>query len=170
MVAHDGHNRGAAMTLAELANRAALPPRQLRYVLDHGLLPAGRIESRGRGAARTFTDFEAFGIACAAVMLHAGLRQAIVRDCIALLCRFQDGRPRKTADIPLFRAFQATKAAKLEVGDGVNVRLSGTGTLAQQHFDTGWRQVATGVELVDGYEPLIVISINLDLLARLVRS
>jgi hypothetical protein len=156
------------MTLAELANRTALSLRQLRYVLDHGLVPAGRIESRGRGAARTFTDFEAFGIACAAVMLQAGLRQAIVRDCIALLCRIQDEKQRKATDVPLFRAFQATKAAKLEVGDGVNVRLSGAGTLAPQDFDTGWRQVATGAELGDGYNPLIVISINLGLLSRLV--
>jgi len=154
------------MTLAELASRTALSPRQLRYVLDHGLLPAGRIESRGRGAARSFTNFEAFGIACAALMLQAGLRQAVVRDCLALLCRYRKQGRKEAKDVPLYFAFRANSAARLEVGDGVNVRLSGAGQSSREKFDTGWRQIATGAELGDGYDPVIAIGINLGLLSR----
>jgi hypothetical protein len=155
------------MTLADLAKRTSLSTRQLRYVLDHALLPAGRIESRGRGAVRVFTDFEAFAIACAAVMLQAGLRQVVVRDCIALLCRYEDNGLREINKVPLYRAFEPKRTATLEVGDGVNVRVLVSGSLPDHKFDTTWRQIATGAVLGDGYSPLIVISINLGLLSRL---
>src|SRR4051794_27578092 len=145
-------NHEVCMTLAELADRTALLPRQLRYVLDHGLLPVGKIERRGRGSPRTFTEFEAFGIACAALMLEAGLRQSVVRDCVGLLCRYA-GETRRVTDVPLFKAFQPHKLARLEVGDGVNVRLHGSGPLSHQRFDTGWQQIATGAQLAGDYEP-----------------
>ena len=154
------------MTLAELENCTSLSLRQLRYVLDHGLLPVGRVKHSGRGAARTFTDFEAFGIACAATMLQAGLRQSVVRDTIALLSQYQDKTRRNVDNVPLYQAYQANQTAKLEIGDGVNVRLSGTGTLPVQKFDTYWRQITTGAQLGNDYDPLILLSVNLGLLAH----
>src|SRR5690349_15868614 len=125
--------------LAEIAERSGMGRRKLRYVLDHALLPGGKLASQGRGAARGFTPFEAFGIATAALMLEAGLKRALVRDCLARLCRTSD---RRAVDAPLYRAFAADRAALLEVGDGQQVRLSGTGRLPGTTFDTGWQPLA----------------------------
>src|SRR3954454_10495451 len=90
--------------LAEIAGFGHLAPRKLRYVLDHGLLPGGAGASRGRGAARRFTGFEAFGIATATLMLEAALRRALVRDCLAALCRARGG---DASRVPLYRAYAA---------------------------------------------------------------
>src|SRR5688572_27302076 len=99
------------LSLDEIADRAGLPTRKLRYVLDHGLLPGAAAASRGRGAARRFTGFEAFGIVLAAVMLEAGLKRALVRDGLAALCA---GAGRRPETIPLYRAYAADGAARLE--------------------------------------------------------
>lgn len=148
------------MTLADLADRTMVPLRQLRYTLDHGLLPGAQSASRGRGSYRSFTEFEAFGIACSALMLVAGLRQGVVRDCLTLLSRYPTKRARRITEVPLYQAFHASDGAYLEVGDGVNIRLSGSSPFPRLQFDTGWRQIATGARVTDAYEPLVIISLN----------
>jgi hypothetical protein len=63
----------------------------------------------------------------------------------------------------LLQAINSDKAALLEVGDGVNVRLSTKGSQDISVIpvrDTGWRQVATGAKLSKEYEPLIKVSID----------
>jgi hypothetical protein len=156
------------MTLAELANRTSLSLRQLRYVLDQGLLPAGRVDSSGRGVARYLTEHEAFAIATAAVMMQAGLRQNVIRECVALLCRYEtpQNRRKHMNDVPLYQAYLARETSRLEIGDGVNMRLTGINNPQEKALDTGWRQIATGAKLDDQYEPLIVITINLGLVSR----
>jgi hypothetical protein len=156
------------MTLADLANRTMLPLRQLRYALDHGLLRGGQRASRGRGSPRSLTEFEAFVIACAAQLLQAGLRQGVVRDCVALLGRYADKKARRVSDVPLYQAFQSGTPARLEVGDGANVRLFGSGPLPREKFDTGWRQIATGARIAGAYEPLVVLGVNVGALRRMV--
>lgn len=153
------------MDIAAIVQRTGIPTRRLRYVLDHGVLPVGKQVSKGRGAVRSFTDFEAFGLTCAALMLEAGLRRSLVRGCMDLLCgRYGRGTP--VHQIPFYQAFQSRGAVSLEIGDGVNVRLHepvGQGPL----LDTGWRQAETGAALQDGYEPLVLVRINVGSLKKL---
>src|SRR3954451_4631062 len=140
--------------LAEIAGRSGIAARKLRYVLDHALLPGGQLASRGRGAVRSFTPFEAFGLATAALMLEAGLKRALVRDCLAVLCRAPG---RDGGDVPLYRAFAADRSARLEVGDWEFVRLSGSGRSPGKSFDTGWLPLAEGAVPAGAYTPLVMV-------------
>jgi hypothetical protein len=144
-----------SLDLAEIAESSRMAPRKLRYVLDHGLLPAGKIASRGRGAIRRFTGFEAFGLATAALMLEAGLRRALVRDCLAALCR-APGRDVRL--VPLYCAYAARGAARLEVGDWAYARLVVAGAEAAA-TDTGWLPLA-GAAAPAEYTPLVTLTLD----------
>ena len=143
--------------LAEIAGFHGLAPRKLRYVLDHGLLPGGEVASRGRGAARRFTGFEAFGLATAALMLEAGLRRALVRDCLAALCPIDAGDVRR---MPLYRAYEARGAARLEVGDWAYARLVIAGVGPRPAIDTGWLPLAGATPAAEAYSPLVTMALD----------
>jgi hypothetical protein len=121
--------------LARIAETSGLPLRKLRYVLDHKILPGGDVKSRGRGAVRSLEPFEAFGVVVAAAMLGAGLKRALVRDCLALLCR-ETGRD--VGGVPLYRAFLGDGPSRLEVGDWAYVRLTVSSRRPYPPVDTGW--------------------------------
>ena len=144
------------MTIYEISTRLGISTRRLRYVLEHDVLPSWRSASEGRGNERSFEGFEAFGIACAAWMLQGGLRCATVKQLFAAVCP-SGGIMKKN---PLFQAFIARGDSTFEIGDGVNVRLSSATRPRAGNSDTGWRQIATGAELSDNYEPDIRIQIN----------
>jgi hypothetical protein len=115
--------------------------------------------SHGRGIARTYTPFEAFGIACAAAMIGAGLRRKTVRNCFDLICSYIVPKSRNVRDVPLFQAFQKREVAMLEIGDHLNVRIYGSEDYRKKKLRFGWRQIETGTTLTD-YEPLVVVGIN----------
>ena len=142
--------------------RTGISPRQLRYVLEHDVLPAGKTASEGRGNERSFTEFEAFGIAFAALMFKGGLRRGTVKKCIAVIC--PSGRDMDKN--PLYQALYASGETKLDIGDNLNVRMYGKSKLRSGNFDTGWRQIATGAELADEYQPDIKVQIDAGKLRR----
>jgi hypothetical protein len=142
--------------LAEIAESSHLSVRKLRYVLDHGLLPGSKIASRGRGAPRRFHGFEAFGLATATLMLEAGLRRALVRECMASLC---PAVGRDLDRIPLYRAYQARGAARLEVGDWLYARMVVEGWVLKPPLDTGWLPLA-GSGPAATYAPLVCLALD----------
>src|SRR5579871_3142606 len=113
------------INVAEINRRTGIPPRQLRYVIDHEIYKVAQNSSQGRGTPRTFNRFEAFGIACAALLLHGGLRQSVVRDCMKLLSKQSSAFSALGSDFSslLQQAFTSSGAARLDIGDGVNVRV-----------------------------------------------
>jgi hypothetical protein len=142
--------------LSEIAETSHLSVRRLRYVLDHGLLPGGKVASRGRGAARRFTGFEAFGIALATLMLEAGLRRALVRECMLALS------PEVGRDLDrnsLYRAFTARGEALLDVGDWLYVRMVVEGPVLKSNLDTDWLPLA-GSGPAESYAPLICLRLD----------
>jgi len=126
-----------------------MTPRQLRYVLEHEIFSGGKAASEGRGNERSFTEFEAFGIACAALMFRGGLRRATVKQSMALICP----NIRDLKKIWLYQAFSATGETILEIGDNVNVRIHIASDLRSENFDSGWCQITTGAKLKEDYEP-----------------
>jgi len=145
-----------AVTLADISRRTGLTTRQLRYVLEHRVLPGRQGTSRGRGCEREFTEFAAFGIACAAMLFRAGLRRAPVKRCIEILCPVG----RAFGEMPLYQAFMASGEAVLEIADYQNLRLKSTGILRKHNLDTDWRQIDTGAVLQAGYRPSVTVSID----------
>jgi hypothetical protein len=148
--------------LARIAETSGLTTRKLRYVLDQGLLPGGKVVSRGRGAPRSFTPGEAFALVIAAMMLDAGLKRALVRDCMAQLCR-PVGRDPVT--VPLFRAMSARGPSRLEVGDWRYVRLLAQAIpqrrLTSEDTNTGWLPLGDQTPPASGYTPLVSIGLDL---------
>lgn len=68
------------MDIAQLAQRLTLTTRQVRYVLDHRLVPGLEHARSGRGISRQFSAPEVFRIGFAALLRAAGFRQHVVRQ------------------------------------------------------------------------------------------
>lgn len=160
------------MEVLEIAEATGLPLRRLRYVLEHRVLPGAERASQGHRVTRHFTGFEGFGIALAALLLEAGLRRAAVARCIRTLvtapvpARFPKGQ------CPLLHVYGLTSPARLEIGDGVNLRLSAATPAATSRKlpDTGWLQIATGAEVGGAYNPMVAVVIDVGRLRDLIRK
>ena len=116
------------ITLAEIERRTGVSVDRLRYIIDTRILP-GRREgtlqgtvTRGRGVARQFLEYEAFGIVIAVIMLDAGVKRDTLKQCLDILTDYPKGT-RDIRSVMLFQAFQRNEVAALELGDGQNVRL-----------------------------------------------
>jgi hypothetical protein len=155
------------MDIVSLSKVSGLPLRRLRYVLEHGVLPGAAKASRGRRIPRSFTGFESFSIAVAAVLMEGGQRRSSVADCIGILTVEPSPHPARV-ECPLFHAYLSSGEARLEVGDGVNVRVRGV--RGNKHFDTGWLQAATGVSLTKSYVPFVMMSIDVTRLSGPIRK
>lgn len=127
------------MDIATLSARADLSNRQIRYVLDHKILPGTRNASFGRGVPRGLADFEAFSVALAALLLDAGLKRKVVAAFFDLVSE-QPKQKLKDNMCPLQQAFKAGKTSSMQIADGRFVRLAGTGNF-RDNFDTGWRSL-----------------------------
>ena len=68
------------MPVRRIAELSATPDRQIRYVLDHDLVPGLDVSKRGRGRSRHYSPFAGFAIAVAAQLLTAGLPKRLVRN------------------------------------------------------------------------------------------
>jgi hypothetical protein len=150
--------------LADLAQSSGIPVRKLRYVLDHGLLPGAQDNSQGRGTARAFTFFGCFVIVVAALMLEAGLRRSLVRDCLAALSR---NPKRRINEVPLYRAFAHDELAQLEIGDWRFARLIVTPT-SRPALDTGWLALSDVRPPDDPYTPLVCVVLDLGQIRSLI--
>jgi hypothetical protein len=151
--------------LNQIVHAVGLPIRRVRYVLEHRVLPGAEKASRGHRVARTFTGFEAFGIACATTLLEAGLRRPVVSGLIRALVKAPRGASALT--IPFYKAYASRGPLKLEVADAANYRLIGpslTDTLQAR-----WLQIATGSPLDNAYHPLVVLSVDVGHLRDAIR-
>jgi hypothetical protein len=147
------------MEIGELARRLAIPARQVRYVFDHGVLPGSEAAGRGRGLPREVTVFEAFGVGCAALQLHAGARRQVVRSCLSVLTELPHGSA-TTMDCLLGKAFEA-KAAKLDIADGAYVRIYWTDRKGKTS-NSGWQPLGEGVAAPpSNYEPVVQMTLDL---------
>jgi hypothetical protein len=159
----------------QIAEATGLSLRRLRYVLEHRVLPGAERASQGHRVTRHFTGFEAFGIASAALLLEGGLRRAAVARCIRTIVatpvptRFPRGQS------PLQHVYSLRGRARLEIGDGVNLRLSTEPDPAlaagcRKPADTGWLQIATGAAVGGAYSPMVMVTIDVGRLRDLVRK
>ncbi|MHC4180702.1 MAG: hypothetical protein ACYSWU_24645 [Planctomycetota bacterium] len=154
------------MDLVQISQRSGMPLRTVRYVAERHLLPYAKRAAGGRGALRSFTDVEAVAVAIAATLLESGLRGRKVGQILRRLAESRwiedPGWHRGVrSHNPLTDVCERKGESTLEVGDGVNVRLS--------HRDddhraraatTGWCQVETGAALGPDYEPAVCVRVD----------
>ena len=162
-----------AFTLAEIASRAKVTVNRLRYVIDSDILPGNRegiVEwHSSQGVTRKYTQFEVFAIVLTVAMLDNGLRRAVVMQVLDLICSYTRSRTRDLKSVPLYVAFLSEKVSALQIGDGVNLRFKA------EVPDVGglpaniWFQVETKAR-VEGFDPLVVVELNLAKLRRLWKS
>ena len=108
------------MDLAELSQRTGIERRQLRYVLDHNLVPGLRITIVGDavGRPRKFHESVGFGITCATLLRDLGLRHETIRQFLRELIKL------KIAGEPaLPQILLQNCPAFADLGDGEWVRL-----------------------------------------------
>jgi hypothetical protein len=161
-------------TLAEIADRAALPIERLRYAIDSRILPGSRRLKRragasnpGRGIPRAFTLGEAFALVMVVKMLEAGIRRRAAQDCLDILSMSIVPNSRHPRDILLTRVLHDGGVVALEIGDGLNIRLVCEGRV-HSALPRTWLQPKTGAALAN-YDPMLLVRINLTKLRALFR-
>lgn len=77
------------LDLAAIVERTDIPIRTLRYVIDHALVVGLRVESGGRGNARSLPLFDATVLCSAAVLLESGHIQSRVRQ---MMCQYRGAK------------------------------------------------------------------------------
>jgi hypothetical protein len=156
-------------TLAEIAERAALPIERLRYVIDSRILPGwrhlkpgGDASSPGRGIPRAFTPDEAFALVLVVLMLQGGVRRRVAQECMDLLAAPAIPNSRRPRDVLWTRVVLDEAIVALEIGDSLNVRLviQGDPLRMNSELPQTWIQPPTGATFKN-YDPLLVVRINL---------
>jgi hypothetical protein len=158
-------------SLAEIAERAALPIERLRYVIDSGILagrrhrkPKAGASNPGRGIPRAFTNDEAFALVTVVLMLEGGIRRRAVQGCLDLLTESLVPDSRRLRDITLIRVLHDETVVALEIGDGLNVRwVCKEGPLKRNgelELPRTWIQPKTRAT-IENYDPLLLVRINL---------
>jgi hypothetical protein len=148
----------------QIAELSRLPIRQVRYVLEFRVLPGSERASKGHRVTRTFTGFESFGIALAALMLTSGVR----RPTVAALIRMVTAKPPLAAavdDVPLLALYNRHELVMLDFGDFENYRIAtsqatGVGANRGRRGDNVWIQGRTGVTLEPRYEPAFTMRVH----------
>ena len=149
------------MDLQEIAARARLPIRRVRYVLDHRVMPGLQARS-GAGRPRTLTALEGFWVAAAGLLLEGGAQRRLVAD---LLVWLRDtpwplaggGPPRRGRPASVIDALYPGPGgpAAVEVADGETLRVV-TGGPADP-----WIAPGLGAPLGPGYAPRVTVRLDL---------
>src|SRR4051794_17403559 len=125
------------MDVQTIAQRARLPVRNVRYILDQHILPGlrGRLQTHRAGRPRFFTEREGYLIALAALLLEGGVQRRTVTQVLARLADLPWPLPETRPPPPRLKErvlpqprtlLEAMYLAPLEpaeflVGDGVNL-------------------------------------------------
>ena len=94
------------LTIADIAEKAELSLRQIRYVIDHALVPGIVAVPTKRGKAREFPRFDGFVIALAAKLCDAGINQRRIKQIMKAL----RGAEQTRAHNSLWRAWRGNTA------------------------------------------------------------
>ncbi|OAI47569.1 hypothetical protein AYO44_01445 [Planctomycetaceae bacterium SCGC AG-212-F19] len=159
------------LQLQAIGRFGRLPVRQLRYVVDHQVLPGlrGRQDKHQPGQPRSFSQAESFLIACAGALLVAGMKRDVLTQLFARFAQIPWPIPGFRPQLPppalapmparLLDALAgyADQPSTLAVGDGEHVRF----IVTEAHIDTGWFFLRTRARLWEDYRPRVVIHLEL---------
>jgi hypothetical protein len=113
------------MDIKILSERTSIPVRQIRYVMDHELVPQQSwvVGEYSVGRARAFDEIAGIFIASAAYLLNAGYKRESVRDFLTATCNVMPEMKRNPLNFPEARIVLAGNgAARVQFGDGRYLR------------------------------------------------
>jgi len=145
--------------LTELSLRTGIDRRQLRYVLDHELVPRLHIKivADNVGRPRHFADDVGFAIVVAARLVKLGLPHKTIQTFLSglfeLKIKASDNRP------ALLYVLQGSFPAFAEFGDG-RVRLRIRSPLDEE-IDTGWKIPGKRSPPVKDFSPKAVVWLDI---------
>jgi hypothetical protein len=159
------------MRVSELSERLGVGYRDVRYVMEQGVLPAGVDESPGRGEHRDLTPAQAFWLAIVLVLKRSGVKVPVAGRVADFARRAVKGVARNLNWEHPFDPFAGQFATEngwwVDVGDLTYIRLVTTANPSvrgQYEFD--WTELATN-SLAKAAAPVATLRLDLSRLARL---
>jgi DNA-binding transcriptional MerR regulator len=152
------------MDIAEIAHRAGLPPRRLRYVLEHNMLPMLSRIGQGKGVTRDYDARQSFVLALAALLFEAGLRRELVQEFLDHLNSAVTGKKSPGYGKLLDAVFGDVAVSHVEIADDSNLRLVRKKLKRASEGGGRWVQITTGAGIETTYEPLVVVRVAVGLL------
>lgn len=152
------------MDIKTLSELIEIPVRQVRYVIDHGLVPERywMAEEHPIGHVRTFNNISAIFIACAAFLLQAGHKRDGVRALMEAISR-PIRRTRNPLRLPMIgEAMTAHGRAKVQFADGRYVRWI-FGDFTEEWFDS-----ATPPQSTTDMVPKVIVEIDVGAIRDLI--
>ncbi len=150
------------MNVAEIAERARIEPRAIRYVLDHGIVPAVEKDTEKRGAPRVLNEEEALAVSVSALLLKAGLKRPLVRGLVRGMFERKTGGSSPVAEwLRKQPADDDHGIEEIEIADRRYVR-----AIAKGAKPGAWLDLTTKKLVSDVYMPLVIAKINLVELRR----
>jgi hypothetical protein len=151
------------MLVTEISKHAAIEPRALRYVLDHGIvLDSVEQDPERRGSPRTLDEVEAMAVSMAALMLKAGLKSKFVRGFVRAFMGIGGNNPKgQSMRAFLERPVDKNMVERLDIADRGYIRF-----IKSPNADVGWKTLVNLKPAPEHYVPLSVVSIDLAELRR----
>ncbi len=161
------------MDLPEIARKTGLPFAKLRYVCDEPILDWDskvlQEAKQGKGTTRQFSVFHAYVLSFTTCLLSAGLGRRVARRVIEVFCDNAYYEALKTSEAGVLahaaQLFFNAEGLRLELGDGRFLRLVALDAKHQKQA-FGWQSLDGKDAPGRGYEPLTLLTIDLDRLRK----
>jgi hypothetical protein len=160
-----------AMRVSDLSERFGVPYRDVRYVLEQGVLPVGVDESPGRGEHRDLTPVQAFWLAIVLVLKQNGVKVPVAGRVADFAKRGVKGVARSAnweySFDPFAGKFDTDNGWWVEVGDLKYIRLVTTANPSVDGpFEFDWIKLSDNSAATDA-DPIVTVRLDLTRLARL---
>ena len=159
------------MRVGELAERLQVPYRDVRYLLEQGVLPAGVEESPGRGEHRDLDPAQSYWLALVLMLKRNGVRVPDAQR-IANLARHAIRGTTQNANWeypfePFQGQFETQNQWYLDIGDLQLIRVATTANPSVQGlYEFPWVVIATQ-KLAENVAPIVTLRLDLSALARM---
>jgi hypothetical protein len=161
------------MQVGELCERLGVPYREVRYVLERGILPRGVEEKPGRGLHRDLNAGQAFWLGLVLVLKQAGVTAPLARE-IADYCRMHHRGVAQHEGWdwnfqPFSGKLQTEELWLVEIADGRYMRLATTANPSHQGlYRFPWSEIGKN-KAIENVKPVTIITVDLSRLADLLR-
>jgi hypothetical protein len=158
------------MRVSELSERLAVGYRDVRYVLEQGILPAGVDDSPGRGVHRDLSPAQAFWLAVVLVLKQTGIKVPVAGRVADFAKRAVKGAARNAnwdyPFDPFAGEFDTDHEWWVDVGDLRHVRLVTTSNPSVRGpFAFDWVDMETN-RAAKEFAPTVMVRVDVTRLAR----